>query len=593
MKKIVHIIQDNNLFIKIFLVMVISIIAVSIFITISSIRMSSNLFMETFSITNTKVLTQIKDRFNTFSYSVVSTSIKVDENGTIKRRLQEETSNDIEKSRSYYQIKTQMERIFAEIDPNEANLIIMSLDNEIFNMNYFNWPVKGTELRNHAITKQTEARPNEIIYQFDQSNLTNNIPMVIVSKALTEHSTGKIYGYQYVSIREKDLRSFYEGYTSEGNNVLLINSSGQIISSNFHQKIGEKEPKLLQTAKNIENQGIEYLNVNIFNEDYLMLAEYLPTLDMYIVNLVDKDKVQSNLVDTNEIILISILIVLIAVFIVFLILRKMTVSISKLVNQISDMARYQFTKPLEETGGYEAKKIANSFNYMLNELHDYVEILLRTQEKQRKAELEALQHQINPHFIYNTLASIKFMIKQGKKETAFNTIDAFISLIQNALGDVDELITVEQELGNLKNYVLINHARYGDRIKVNYLVSPDCLHFQLPKLVIQPFIENAFFHAFTKKKHGYIQILMAQRENSLVCEIVDNGDGINEEKIDRKAIGMKGKRQLFSGIGVRNVHERIQLLYGKNYGVNITSELNKGTKVVITLPIIEELENQK
>ncbi len=102
-----------------------------------------------------------------------------------------------------------------------------------------------------------------------------------------------------------------------------------------------------------------------------------------------------------------------------------------------------------------------------------------------------------------------------------------------------------------------------------------------------------FFHAFTKKKHGYIQILMAQRENSLVCEIVDNGDGINEEKIDRKAIGMKGKRQLFSGIGVRNVHERIQLLYGKNYGVNITSELNKGTKVVITLPIIEELENQK
>ncbi len=178
------------------------------------------------------------------------------------------------------------------------------------------------------------------------------------------------------------------------------------------------------------------------------------------------------------------------------------------------------------------------------------------------------------------------MIQQEKKESASNTIDSFISLLQNSLSNVNETITVAQEIENLKSYVQINQSRYGDRIKVNYLVSPDCLDFHLPKLVIQPFIENAFFHAFTNKKTGLIQILIANRDNNLICEIVDNGDGMVPDQLDNKTIKSKEKRQLFSGIGVKNVHERIQLLHGKDYGVEIESEPLKGTKVLIKLPII-------
>lgn len=108
---------------------------------------------------------------------------------------------------------------------------------------------------------------------------------------------------------------------------------------------------------------------------------------------------------------------------------------------------------------------------MLNELQDHVDILLKTQRQARKAELEALQHQINPHFLYNTLTSVKFMVKEGKKEEAFDTIDALIPLLQNALGNVDETITVEQEAANIEHYILINRMRYGNKIKVNTLIS--------------------------------------------------------------------------------------------------------------------------
>ncbi|WP_407271328.1 sensor histidine kinase [Radiobacillus sp. PE A8.2] len=586
MKKLLKIIQNNNLFVKMFLVMVISIVSVSVLITFSTIRMSSSLFMETFSITNTKVLSQIKQRFEAFNYSVIVTAIDVQNNGTIKDVLTQEDGNSVQMNTSFYEITEQMERIYYD-NPNDANMILLGANYHLFNMKYSNWPISAETLVNHPMTIKTRDNPNEILYQFDQSEATNGIPMIVATKALSERSTGNIYGYLYVPIREQNVREFYEGYTSQGNNVLVMDSHGKILSSNQRELVGDHALDLLTFTSEIEDNNLEHKEVNVFNKDYLMLSEYLPTLDLYIINLIDNDLVIDNLVDTREIILISIGIVLLAVLVVFIISRRMTVSLSRLINQISNMARYDFSKPVQEKGGYEARKMASAFNYMLNELHEYVNILMKTQQKQRKAELEALQYQINPHFLYNTLTSIKFLVKEGKKEAALETIDALIPLLQNALGNVDETITVEQEIVNMKNYVLINQTRYGDRIKVNYLISPDCLQYYLPKLVIQPFIENAFFHGFTDKKQGHIRILIAQKDNNLVCEVIDTGDGMKVDKTEKKLPYLKAKRQLFSGIGVRNVHERIQLLYGKEYGVEITSELGQGTKVKITLPLIK------
>ncbi|UOQ50083.1 sensor histidine kinase [Gracilibacillus caseinilyticus] len=589
MKRFLKVIQANNLFIKIFLVMVISILAVSLSITYSSIQMSSNLFMDTFSITNSKIMNQITERIDNFTESTVSASLEVETNGVMKQALLESHPTTVDVSNFYYEMKYEMDRIYAEVDPNDANMIIMSNNRQIFNMNYIKWPVNGNKLANSDLIKRVQESSNDIVYQFENSEVTNGVPMIVASKALRLQSD-YIYGYLFFSLTERDLREFYESYTSAGNNVMLITPGGKIISSNLKERIGDTSEKLLNYAKSFEDENLEYRQVNVFEHEYTILSQYLPSLDVYLVNLIDQKVVADNVIDTSDIILISVAIVGIAVLVAFLILRRMTVSISQLVNQISDMGRYQFNKPLKVTGGYETQKIAEAFNYMLNELQDYVQLLMNTQEKQRKAELEALQHQINPHFIYNTLASIKFMIKQEKQETAENTMDSFIALIQNSLSNVDETVSVEQELENLKNYVQINQARYGDRIKVNYLISPDCLDLYLPKLVLQPFIENAFFHAFTKKKNGFIQILIARRDNQLVCEIVDNGDGMVSDQIDNKTVKTKRKRQLFSGIGVKNVHERIQLLYGKEYGVEIESELAKGTKVIIVLPVHEHPE---
>ena len=583
-KRALLILRNNSLFIKMFLIMVISIVAVSLLITFSSIRMSTDLYMDTFSITNTKALEQIEIRFEDYSFAIVSAMNEVQNNGTIKKVLTQKNERAIETWKSYHDVSRQIERIYPTVESYDANMIVLGENERLYNMNYSNWPVSWEGLRNHPITQYTINRPNTLLYQFVPSTSFSDEPLMVATKALMERSTGEVYGVVYFPIREEQWKGLYEGYTSAGNEVLLVNRAGQIVSSNKEEMIGDKADDLLALAKEVEDEELEFKDVKVFDTEYMLMSQYLPTYDMYLVNLVDKDAVLANLINTKEILLISLGIVLLAVIVVFLISRRITNSISRLVKQISTSAKHEFNRPIAETGGYEAKKIANAFNSMLNELQEYVGLVVQAQQKQRSAELMALQHQINPHFLYNTLASIKFMIQQGKKEKATDMIHALISLLQNALSNVDQTITVEQEIKDLKNYVLINQARYGEGIKVNFFISPDCLDYQLPKLILQPFIENAFFHAFNIQKEGFVQILVSEKGGNLLCEIVDNGDGM-EIKGDHTKEDIKEKRHLFSGIGIRNVHERIQMLYGEEFGVEITSEIGNGTKVKVELPL--------
>ncbi|WP_255306933.1 sensor histidine kinase [Paraliobacillus sp. PM-2] len=546
--------------------------------------MSSNLFMDTFSITNTKVIKQIENQIDNFHQSIVRTAFEVEKDSELKRLLKSDYDNTREQAIYIYTLNQKVDHFYNNFYPNNVTMLLMNKRGEAFNANFNIWDPDDQVLLNHPITRQLDRSNNQIEFSLENSSLTNHKPMIIAGKALREASDESPYGYYFAAIKERDLRSFYEGFTSEGNNILLMAPNGKIISSNKKNYIGLSEPRLLSYANDLNEYQAEYRNIRVFDKDYTFLVKYLPSFGVYLINLVDQNLVAKNVINTNEILLISAFIVCISLFIAVLIIRRMTVPLSDLVNQISDMARYQFNKPLEVKGGYEARKIAESFNYMLNELHDYVKLLLRTQEKQRKAELKALQHQINPHFIYNTLASIKFMTQQGKIEEVSQTIESFIALLQHALTNIEETITVEQEIIHLKNYTKVNQSRYGDRIQVNFLVSPDSLECRLPKLVLQPFVENAFFHAFIKKKRGVIQILIAVKDNKLVCEVMDNGDGMDKEQRHSKE---EQNKQLYSGIGIRNVDERIKLLYGNKYGVETKSELGIGTRVKITLPFID------
>ena len=575
--------RHNNLFITMFLISVVIITTVSVTITWTTIRMSEDFFFEKFSITNAKVMDQVKDSFETYNYSVVIASNNLLQSGTIKRILTEEGTN-LQRMNAYYTLGQQMNRIESNVDTYETSILVTGINGIIYATDRSYWPITDDELRTGDITKNTLKEPKRLMYQYDERPDKEDGRYIVTSKALMERTSGNVYGTMYFAIKENEFREFYSSYTSPGNHVFLVNKSGVIMSSDQSKLIGEKSEELLRYADEIVSEPKDYIIKNFLGKEQIILMEYLPSFEMYMFNIIDKKTAFGTLIDKKQIVLISMGIVFVALIIVFFASRRMTNSLSKLVKQIESASKHEFDKYVTVSGTYETRQIGNAFNSMLDELHEYVDQLVVSQKNQRNAELAALQQQINPHFLYNTLTSIKFMVQQGGKEETEATINAFISLLQNTIGNVSETITVKQEMDNLRNYVLINQKRYGNRIKVNYFVTPDCMELQIPKLILQPFMENSFFHGFIRKPAGFINVLVWQDGNTLICEVIDNGDGM-EVSEDNNLPNTKRKQQHFSGIGVRNVHERIQLIYGEEYGVTIESSLGEGTKVRITLPI--------
>ncbi|PAD40223.1 sensor histidine kinase [Terribacillus sp. 7520-G] len=582
-----HVIKDrlhpNGLFMKMFLVTVGLIILVAIAVTFATIRMAEQFFVEKFSITNSQIINQIQYDFEELNYSIVMAASNVDQSSTIEAFLSGEEPDNA-RMQSLFHVMQQIDHIRERLGNQNVEIAIADRERITYTTNFTYWPASPGVIRGHEITETITEQPNKLLYFQDSQEANDNY--VIAAKALRDRETEQALGAVYFPIKEGQLRSFYTDYVKPGNDFYVVDRNGKVVSSSLASAIGQSLPELSQQAERMEAAGVRYREVEFQDTNQIMLAEYLPYFDMYLVNMVDKQTAVGNLIDTKQIVLLLAGVVVLALIIVFLVTKRLTNSLSKLVKDIEAVPKKGLQRRLVYEGTYETKQIGSAFNSMMDELQVYVERLIEAQKQQRHAELAALQQQINPHFLYNTMASIKFLVQMGEREEAEKTIDAFITLLQNTVGNVDESVTVELEVENLKNYVLINQKRYGDRIQVQFMIAPDCMEYRIPKLILQPFIENSFFHAFNKTAEGTISVLIWREADDLICEIADDGDGMaaNIESLPHT----NRNRQLFSGIGVKNVHERMQLLYGPDYGVSIASKEGLGTRVKLRLPASKE-----
>lgn len=275
-----------------------------------------------------------------------------------------------------------------------------------------------------------------------------------------------------------------------------------------------------------------------------------------------------------------------AAVVIVILVKQTTSPLSKVIKQMSNAKKVRFDEHMKLGGTWEVKELEITYNSMIDDLNRYIEELMAIQKEKRKAEISALQMQINPHYIYNTLASIKWLIFQGETEKSVKTIDAFIALLRNTISNTDEYITVEQEIENLKNYVLINNTRYGDKVQVEYFVTFGCEEYKIPKMLLQPFVENALFHAFPCERQGNIQILVRKTGKNLQIQVADDGVGMKQDRL-AGLMDKDSKKEHFSGIGINNVDDRLRLIYGEKYGIQIESEENRGTTITLLIPLEE------
>lgn len=256
--------------------------------------------------------------------------------------------------------------------------------------------------------------------------------------------------------------------------------------------------------------------------------------------------------------------------------------ISRLSDKMSQIEDLSLDINVQIDGKDEIGVLAKNFNKMIRNIRKLVDDLKISHQQLKETEIKALQAQINPHFLYNTLAAINWMAMGNRNKDIIAMINSLSTFYSLSLSKGKECIKISEEFSLTKAYADIQMIRWEDKLKVHFQISENIGQYYTLKLVLQPFVENSIIHGAEYKigKITNIVIRGYKEENRIVLEVVDDGIGIKE-------IPESDRYSETTGYGIRNVHEKIQLQYGYEYGVRIFSKLGIGTQVLIYLPIIE------
>jgi two-component system, sensor histidine kinase YesM len=239
----------------------------------------------------------------------------------------------------------------------------------------------------------------------------------------------------------------------------------------------------------------------------------------------------------------------------------------------------------------EITEMGMSFNIMIGRIRELLDAKVKEQENLKKAELRALQAQINPHFLYNTLDTIIWMTESQKTEEVIEIVRALSSFFRISLSKGRDWITIGEEVERTRSYLTIQKMRYRDILDYRIEVDGAVAGNTVLKLILQPLVENAIYHGIKNKREGGAVVVRAEQrnENEILLQVEDNGIGFMPEKLARLRAELaddSGEIRLESGFGIGNVNQRIRLYYGKQYGVSITSERHTGTCVSIVIPAV-------
>ncbi len=367
--------------------------------------------------------------------------------------------------------------------------------------------------------------------------------------------------------------------------AIIVNSDGEILFNyphfiDFHS-IFTQYPQLL------ENRTMQF-NAKIFGKDTLIVSETIDLADLKIIRIIPADtmtKDLNNIVNSTKSILILCIIICISYAIGLT--STITKPLKVLTDACSRIEQSDLSARVQIRTKDEFGRLGKTFNLMMEQLNRNFERELTEQKRKSEIQFQLLQAQINPHFLYNTLDSIKWMAVMQDVNNIAEMSTALIHLLKYNLQQSDASATLKEELESVKNYITIQKFRYGDTFTYTTEISEDTLDCYVLRFILQPLVENCIIHGFDDIDSNYrIHISTYIRNNCLHIRVIDNGNGMNQEERSRINSGESKKKGRFSNIGTQNIRERIKLYFGDNYDLIYDSEPNVVTVAELILPVI-------
>ena len=273
---------------------------------------------------------------------------------------------------------------------------------------------------------------------------------------------------------------------------------------------------------------------------------------------------------------------------------KISNPIKRLDGSVREIESGNLDVEILPSGSYEVEHLGKSIKNMLGRIKVLMSDLVAEHNAKRKSEFDTLQSQINPHFLYNTLDIIVWMIENENSDKAVNIVTALAKFFRISLSKGKNIITVKDEVEHVRNYLMIQNMRFKNRFEYSIDVDEEVLSYSSLKLMLQPLVENAIYHGMEfMDGDGEIDVKVFKEDDSLYFTITDNGLGMSEDMVETLLSKDFVPSKKGSGIGVKNVNERIKLYFGSEYGLKVESEPDEGTKITIHLPAVVYGENDE
>ncbi len=358
-------------------------------------------------------------------------------------------------------------------------------------------------------------------------------------------------------------------YLSDGEDDIIYHPKMQLINSGYmRENLNIDEEQAKENGKIISKSTVGYTGWKV-------------------VGVASKNA-SINTVKNNLFFLGLFMFYVLAIFIVnSFISKKVSKPIVELGNLVNEIEEGNFLVQSNIKGFYEVEHLSIAIDDMAVRIQELMVAIEEEHEQKMISEFETLQSQINPHFLYNTLEVIVWMIENEQPKDASRAVVALSKFFRISLSKGKSIINVENEIEHVRNYLMIQSLRYKNRFEFNIKMSEETRNLSTIKLILQPIVENAIYHGLESLDEGEITISSYLENDFLYFSVEDNGLGMDEETLEKLRSGAVTSRKMGSGIGYKNINERIKIYFGDEYGLEVYSELDEGTKVLVKLPKVE------
>lgn len=468
--------------------------------------------------------------------------------------------------------------------------------------NIYAWDILDTENHwFHSSTTETDQLDSlldseildnlrtNLAFQFLGPFQISGEPTFVVLKSITNIDNTKYLGALVLLIKEANISSVFRNLPDSSSRYFYItNEKRQILSSSSSKGIYEDFSSYAgidpTKYKTLAETGSQIFSIN--NTDFLFICKSSPALNWKVINLIPLENLTlDHVVILHNILIISIVVFILSVVFSILCTSTVTAPIQRLVDKMKSASAGKLDISVSYSSNDELAVLYNQFNLMMQKIQTLLNDIYEEQNAKQKMEVQLLQSQINPHFLYNTLNTIKSLIELDMKETAVKAVSAMSTFYRNSLSKGQFIIPLWQELILTEQYLYIQNLRYMDFVdyEITYESSWEDHGAEIPKLTIQPVVENIFVHGLTNQM-CHIHLNVSIKNNTIYISISDNGSGIPREKLTELNRSIRDFKTARYSFGLPSINHRISLLYGENYGLTIKSSPENGTTVTIAIP---------